>query len=270
MSATIRQERPSATAIIANRGLDAVVVFLGILVVALPFFAMVREIGIAFVILGFVGALLILVHMLVDLLEREYSLYTLESNRLIVDRGIISHQRIVVPLDPLHVQHVAASQPYLGRLVGYGHVVVMTAGFGIIRLRYVSNPYSWQEDILKQVGTFSGAPAPASHTNASGTQPSTQIITAGLQRSILAVSGLVTLLCVCALLFSAGSMAVIKPTPTPVPSPGVIMFPSITGGDILGSLWWLYQIPLIFWSVNAIVLANIVFFVLEAIGKRRR
>ena len=270
MSETIRQERPSTTAIVANRSLDAVVVLIGILVVALPFFAMIREIGIAFVILAFIGALLILVRMLVDLLEREYSLYTLEADRLIVDRGIFSHQRIVVPLESTHIQRVAAQQPFFGRIVGYGHVLIFTAGWGIVRLSYVSNPYAWQEDILKRLGSIVGKPIASPRVQASGTLPSAQIAGTGLRRSLLAISGLFILLCVCTLLFSAGSVAVSKPPPSPTPAPSVIVFPSITGGDILGSLWWLYQIPLIFWSVNAIILANIAIFVMETIGRRRR
>lgn len=270
MSATIQQERPSFVAIVANRGLDAIVVFIGISVVALPFFAMVKEIGMAFVLLALVGAFLVLGRMLVDLLEREYSLYTLEDDRLIVDRGIISHQRIVVPLESAVIQRVAAQQPFLGRIVGYGHVLVFTAGWGIVRLRYVSNPYAWQEDILKRLGSIAGSPIASPRVQPSGTLPSTQVGRTGLRRLLLAASGFFILFCVCTLLFTAGSVTVSKPLPSPTPAGGVIVFPSITGADMLGSLWWLYQIPLIFWSVNAIILAYIVVFVMETFGRRRR
>ena len=231
---------------------------------------MVREIGIAFIVLGIVGALLIVMRMLFDLLGREYSLYSLEPDRLIVERGIISHQRIVVPLDASHVQRVSAYQPYLGRVIGYGHVLVLTAGLGAVQLRYVSDPYAWQENILRQLAPSPTAPRTASSIPTPSPSPSTQIAGRKLQQLLLVISGLFTLICVCSLLFSAGNAAVAKPTPTPTSSLGVIVFPSITGGDILGTLWWLYQIPLIFWSVNAIIIANIVLFVVETIGRRRR
>ena len=270
MPATIRQERPSSTAIVANRLIDATAVLVGTLIIALPFFMMVKEIGIAFVFLAILGASLILIRMLLDLLQREYSLYRLEPDQLIVDRGIISHQRIVVPLNATRIQNVAAQQPFLGRLVGYGHVLVYTAGWGVVRLRYVSNPYVWQEDILRQLQATANRPSRASSVQASGGLPTLQIASTGMRRSVLILSGLFTLVCVCILLFSAGSVAISKPTPTPTPAPGVIIFPSITGSDMLSSLWWLYQIPLIFWSVNAIIIASVAMFILETIGRRRR
>ncbi len=270
MSATIRRERPSATAIIANRGVDAVIILVGCLIIAFPFFMMVREIGIAFIILGIVGALLIVMRLLFDLMEREYSLYSLEPDRLIVERGIISHQRIVVPLDASHVQRVSAYQPYLGRVIGYGHVLVLTAGLGAVRLKYVSDPYAWQENILRQLAPSPTVPRTVSSIPTPTPLPSTQITGKKLRQLLLAISGLFTLICVCGLLFGAGNAAIARPTPTPTPSLGVIVFPSITGGDILSTLWWLYRIPWIFWSVNAIIIANIVFFLIETVGQRRR
>ena len=83
-----RQERPSLAAIIADDGLDAMVVFCVSLIISLPFFGLSSLIGIAFVFLGIIGAALFLFRMLFDFLEREYTLYTLESDRLVIVRGI--------------------------------------------------------------------------------------------------------------------------------------------------------------------------------------
>ena len=270
MSTTIRRERPSATAIIANRGLDAIIVLVGCSIIALPFFMMVREIGIAFIVLGIVGTLLIVMRMLFDLLEREYSLYSLEPDRLIVERGIISRQRIVVPLDASHVQRVSAQQPFLGRLIGYGHVLVFTAGWGMVQLRYVIDPYSWQENILRQLVPLATVSRTAPSIPASSSSPSTQIAGNKVWQLLLAISGLFTLICVCSLMFSAGNMALSQPTPTPTPTRGVFVLPNWTIGDMFGTLWWFYQIPGVFWLVNAVIIGNIVIFALQVIGNRRR
>jgi len=270
MLATICRERPSATTIIANRGLDAVIVLVGCFIIALPFFMMVREIGIAFVVLGIVGALLIVMRMLFDLLEREYSLYSLEPDRLIVERGIVSRQRIIVPLDASHVQRVSAHQPYLGRVIGYGHVLVLTAGWGAVQLRYVSDPYAWQENILRQLAPSPTAPRTASSIPTPSPSPSTQIAGKKLRQLLLAISGFFTLICVCSLMFGAGNMALTQPTPTPTPARGVFVLPNWTIGDMFGTLWRFYQIPTIFWLVNAVIIANIVVLVVQVIGNRKR
>lgn len=232
MSATIRRERPSATAIIANRGLDAVIILVGCLIIAPPFFMMVREIGIAFIVLGIVGALLIVMRMLFDLLEREYSLYVLEPDCLIVERGIVSRQRIVVPLDASHVQRVSAQQPFLGRIVGYGHVLVFTAGWGIVQLRYVSDPYMWQESILRQLAPSTTSSRIAPGISAPSPSPSVQIASRKLRQVLLAISGLFILICVCSLMFGAGNVSLAQPTPTPTPTRGVLVLPNWTIGDM--------------------------------------
>jgi membrane protein YdbS with pleckstrin-like domain len=270
VSTTIRRERPSATAIIANRGLDAVVILVGCLIIALPFFMMVKEIGIAFIVLDIVGVLLIVMRMLFDLLEREYSLYSLELDRLIVDRGIFSHQRIVVPLDASHVQRVSAYQPYLGRIIGYGHVLVLTAGWGAVQLRYVSDPYAWQENILRQLVPSTTTTKTAASVQTPSALPNAKIAGRKVRQLLLAISGLFILVCVCSLMFSVSNMALAQPTPTPTPTRGVLVLPNWTFGDMFGVLWSIYQIPTVFWLVNLAIVGNVVIFVLQVIANRKR
>ena len=268
---TRRLERPSIIAIVANRSLDAVVVSIGTLVIAWPFYMLAPTMGKLFVFLGLLGALLIIIRMLFDFLEREYALYSLDADRLTVDHGIINRQRIVIPLDVAHIQRVAANQPFLGRVVGYGNVVVFTIGWGTVRLKYVSDPYAWQEDILQHLACNTSAASSSSQRVSTIKKPTSKPSdTTKSYPLIMTGTGLIVILCVCSLLLSVGNTALGRPIPTPTPATSMFVLPNITGSDILASMWSLYQIPTIFWSVNIVILANIALFIMQAIGNRKR
>lgn len=263
-----RQERPSITAILANGIIDAIVVVGGIAIIALPFSMLFRILGSIFLFIALIGGLLVGMRVLIDLLEREFTQYVL-TDRLIIERGIISHQRIVIPFDTSAIQRVTASQTFLGRLVGYGHVGILTAGWGLVQLRFVVNPYAWQEDILRNIRVSAiVAPITSPKVGAPLSLPNPQIVIGKPRYLMLTAAALISLVCILVLFVGAGSLTISNPRQTP--SPGILVLPGITGADILKSIWWLYQIPTIFWTVNAIVVANIVLFLIESIGKRRR
>jgi hypothetical protein len=58
--AGVKQERPSAKAIVLERGVDAIIFVISTLAIAIPFFILSSPIGAVFVFLAFSGAALIM------------------------------------------------------------------------------------------------------------------------------------------------------------------------------------------------------------------
>lgn len=210
------------------------------------------------------GAALIGLRAFFDLVAREYALYRLESDRLIFERGLISHRRWVIPLDVGHLQRVYARQSFLGRLGNYGDIMISTAGLGWVSLRRLENPFAWQEELLRRVS------GPAQFPDL--TQPPIGLVSRSPVRGLTcAVATLLFAVCAGSTLLSTVSIhpAIVAPIPTPTPSASIFSGMNITTGDILKSMWMLYQIPTIFWLVNLIIIASIATSIMEAVGRRR-
>jgi membrane protein YdbS with pleckstrin-like domain len=262
--AGVRQERPSAKAIVLERGFDTIIVLASVLAVAVPFYFLSPTVGAIFVFLAFIGAGLIVVRAGFDFVAREYSLYRIEADRLVIERGLVTRRRVVVPLDAGHLQGVFARQSFLGRLGNYGDVIISTAGSGWARLHQVENPYAWQGAILRHVAAparlSEGVRAPV-HVTASAWP---------LRRLAWALGGFLILVCLASTLFGQVSIRSVQlaPTPTPTPAPSIFSGMNITVGDIFSSMWMLYQIPIIFWVVNLAIILSIATTVMEAAGRR--
>jgi membrane protein YdbS with pleckstrin-like domain len=259
----LRQERPSAPAILLERGFDAIVVLVAILAIALPFYFLSSMIGALFVLLVLIGAALIVMRAFLDFVEREYAVYRLEADRLVVERGVVARRRIIVPLDAAHLQRVFARQSFLGRLGGYGDVIVATAGLGWVKLRHVENPYAWQEEILRHSGSI------VSSRPAATTAPRFTSSISSFGKLMFILSGFLALVCVASLFLGGVSVRFVQGAPSPTPQPSIFSGMNITTRDLLSALWMLYQIPTIFWLVNLIIVASIATAVLEAAVRRR-
>jgi membrane protein YdbS with pleckstrin-like domain len=257
------QGRPSATAILLERGFDAFVVLVAILAIAVPFYALSSAMGALFALLALFGFGLIAIRASFDFVEREYSVYRLEPDRLVVERGAVSRRRVVVPLDAVHLQRVFARQSFLGRLGGYGDVVIATAGSGGVRLRYVNNPYHWQDEILRHVGPI------APDMPLASTSPLVPGRAFPPAKLALILTGFISLICVGSLFLGGVSIHLSHPAPTPTPQPSIFSGLNITTGDILSAMWMLYQIPTIFWLVNLVIIASLATTIMEAAARRR-
>lgn len=85
--------------------------------------------------------------LLVDLWERETTLYTLTTRDVIKEWGILHRDEKTIPLE--NVQVVTVRQPLVGRWLDYGTVVVQAASFGAMRLVSVPRPLEWKRTILE-------------------------------------------------------------------------------------------------------------------------
>jgi membrane protein YdbS with pleckstrin-like domain len=81
----------------------------------------------------------------IDLAERQVSLYTLTDECLSVRRGF--NQRInTIPIE--HVQQIMVRKPILGLILNYGTLVVKGPGFSFAKIDRVPSPDKWQSTIL--------------------------------------------------------------------------------------------------------------------------
>ncbi len=71
-------------------------------------------------------------------LARSHALVTLTNRRLIINQGVLS--RTTAELLLKQVETVAIRLPLLGRIFGYGTVVVRGTGGGVFSLPYMQNP----------------------------------------------------------------------------------------------------------------------------------
>ena len=83
-------------------------------------------------------------------LARSHTLITLTSRRLIINKGILS--KTTVELTLKQIETVAIRLPLLGRIFGYGTVVVRGTGGGVFALQCLENAdqlYSKLQDVLQ-------------------------------------------------------------------------------------------------------------------------
>jgi membrane protein YdbS with pleckstrin-like domain len=96
--------------------------------------------------LPWLGLLLMLGGAVYLFLEASAVRYVLTDTRLLVFRGLFAHSTMAVPVS--RIQDVRVRQPFVGRLLDYGLLLVETAGtFGQTVLRYVPDPDGWALDI---------------------------------------------------------------------------------------------------------------------------
>ncbi len=145
------QERPSAMAMTIERILDAMTVLVVMLVIAAPFFAFARDLGSILLWLGFAGIFGVAVRLIFDLLERECTHYVLEPDQLIVECGLVTPQRIVVPLDQLRPQNIRARQSWRGRIGGYGSLVLTVPEIGPVELKFLEDLRASRTEIVKRL-----------------------------------------------------------------------------------------------------------------------
>jgi hypothetical protein len=83
-------------------------------------------------------------------LARSHTLITLTNRRLIINRGILS--KTTVELMLRQIETVAIRLPLLGRIFGYGTLVVRGTGGGVFALQFIENPeqlYSKLQEVLQ-------------------------------------------------------------------------------------------------------------------------
>jgi uncharacterized membrane protein YdbT with pleckstrin-like domain len=98
---------------------------------------------IPFLFLGAIGTLL-------ALLARSNTLITLTNRRLIIHKGILSKTTVELLLK--QIETVAIRLPLLGRIFGYGTVVVRGTGGGVFALQFLENTeqlYSKLQDVMQ-------------------------------------------------------------------------------------------------------------------------
>jgi uncharacterized membrane protein YdbT with pleckstrin-like domain len=83
-------------------------------------------------------------------LARSHTLITLTNRRLIINKGILSKTTVELLLK--QIETVAIRLPLLGRIFGYGTVVVRGTGGGVFALQFMENAeqlYSKLQDVVQ-------------------------------------------------------------------------------------------------------------------------
>jgi len=83
-------------------------------------------------------------------LARSHTLITLTNRRLIINKGILSKTTVELMLK--QIETVAIQLPLLGRMFGYGTVVVRGTGGGVFALQFMENAerlYSKLQEVLQ-------------------------------------------------------------------------------------------------------------------------
>ncbi|MDD3065983.1 MAG: PH domain-containing protein [Endomicrobiaceae bacterium] len=79
--------------------------------------------------------------------------FIVTNKRVIIKYGILSHNTEEAPLD--RVNNINLQQSFLGRIFGYGTVIVQTAAeFGQTTFSYVSDPKKLKKSIFDQMETY--------------------------------------------------------------------------------------------------------------------
>ncbi|MEI6082888.1 MAG: PH domain-containing protein [Verrucomicrobiota bacterium] len=82
-------------------------------------------------------------------LARSHTLITLTNRRLIINQGVLS--RTTAELLLKQIETVAIRLPWLGRIFGWGTVVVRGTGGGLFALQFLENPEQLYSDLQKIV-----------------------------------------------------------------------------------------------------------------------
>jgi membrane protein YdbS with pleckstrin-like domain len=103
---------------------------------------------IAFVVIPI--SICVILAIMVGLIRRYFTRYTLTRSKLIVQKGVLSRQKKTIPITK--IQDVSYQQQILERIFGFGDVVVESAGeWGSVHLVDVNNCVELSEEILKVV-----------------------------------------------------------------------------------------------------------------------
>ena len=82
----------------------------------------------------------------IDLVERELSLYTLTERYLTTRRGFAQRTN-TIPVE--HIQQILVRKPIVGQIMNYGSLIIKAPGFSFLKIDRVPNPEKWQKAILE-------------------------------------------------------------------------------------------------------------------------
>ncbi len=95
-----------------------------------------------------VGVLVILALSLPPIIEWKFRLYVLTTERIVVRSGVISRDGTEIPLESIN--NVLYSQSVVERLLGYGDVLIESAGSqGQSRLDDIPDPEAFQSEVYR-------------------------------------------------------------------------------------------------------------------------
>lgn len=97
-----------------------------------------------FITLGILGLMIATVRTIGELVQREFTTYTLTETHIIVEQGIFNHDQRKIPLD--RVEGTKIEWALAGQILDYGNVLVVSSGIGI-KLRSVPHPRRWSAEI---------------------------------------------------------------------------------------------------------------------------
>lgn len=94
------------------------------------------------------GALVILALAIPPIIEWKFRLYVLTTERIVVRSGVISRDGTEIPLESIN--NVLYSQSVMERLLGYGDVLIESAGSqGQSRLDDIPDPEAFQSEVYR-------------------------------------------------------------------------------------------------------------------------
>jgi len=86
--------------------------------------------------------------LLLDLADRQSTLYTLTDTHLIKQTGIFNRDQTKIPLSK--ILGVKIQWALAGQILDYGNVIVLTAARTPIKLYDIPHPRTWEEEIQRR------------------------------------------------------------------------------------------------------------------------
>lgn len=144
---TILQAKPSIVPVIGIWTTTAIFVGCPLIALASFFAKTISFLGPIFIILGFLVIAASFVRMMIDLVQLQFTTYTLTETRIIKTFGVITQRQRAMPRDRSRTDILT---PLVGRIFHYANIRVTSSGLGTIFLPFVPNPELWQAEIAKQ------------------------------------------------------------------------------------------------------------------------
>ncbi len=147
----VRQEQPLLMAVLIGHIFDATIALIVLLPATLALYVFARPLGPFLLLLDLAIIVFLLFRLVYGLLQRDTTLYKLEANQIIVERGVWNHTRATIPIEGLTRSNVQVQQSLRDQVGGYGSLVITLPDHRRYKLDYMQDPLAWRAEIVQRL-----------------------------------------------------------------------------------------------------------------------